>query len=256
MNELKFKDIHNLASRVPEYSDMKLNYASILDRMYAIDYSKGVCFSKTLPVSFSDHSCFYFYLSVDNMFVLGKSYWNLNCSVLKESGVKDAFKKLWDHFKSDKSKYTTILDWWEFHVKIKVKEFYIRICKFKNQIRYNLLTMLENRLRKLYEITHSTGTPKMEINYVKNKIENIRDDIAEGIKIRARVQDLQCQGKVSKYLISKQNDIRSRKLLTCLRNNEGSEITTFPAIQEYVMVFFMKSFIKVVRYHKNLKKFF
>ena len=32
--------------------------------------------------------------------------------------------------------------------------------------------MLENRLRRLYEITHSTGIPQMEeMKYVKDKIE-------------------------------------------------------------------------------------
>ena len=111
VNELKFKDIHNLVTKIPEYTYIKSNYACRLDRIYAIDFVKGISSSKTLPVSFSDHCCFYFDLTLHNMFPLGKSYWKLNCSVLKESGVNEDFATLWENLKREKIKYSNASDW-------------------------------------------------------------------------------------------------------------------------------------------------
>ena len=42
VNELKFKDIHNLVTKIPEYTYIKSNYACRLDCIYAIDFVKGI----------------------------------------------------------------------------------------------------------------------------------------------------------------------------------------------------------------------
>ena len=233
-----FKDIHNLFNRIPEYTFLRQNYASRLDRFYAAKYASGVRFTKTVPVSFSDHSCFYFDLVFDNIFVMGKSYWKLNCAILYESGVKDDFKQLWDSLKREKCKYENILLWWEF-AKGEIKSFYIEVCKAKNLLKYNLLNCLENRLRKLYDNAYVTGNPDIkQIEDVKDRIEKIRDEFAEGIKIRAREKELQCGEKISKYLINKQRSITAKKLLTCLKDDDGNDISSFPSIQNYVSKFY------------------
>ena len=232
------KDIHNLTNRIPEYTFMRQNYASRLDRFYAAKYAAGVRYTKTVPVSFSDHSSFYFDLWFDNIFVMGNSYWKLNCSVLNESGVKDDFKQLWERLKREKTKYENILLWWDF-VKGEIKLFYINVCKFKKYLKYNLLNGLENRLRNLNEKAHVTGIPDMkQIDDVKEKIEKIRDEFAEGIKIRSREKELQSGEKISKYLINKQRGISAKKLLTCLKGDDGNDIISFPAIQSYVTNFY------------------
>ena len=38
------KDVHNLTNKIPEYTFIKQNYASRLDRFYTAKYSEGVCF--------------------------------------------------------------------------------------------------------------------------------------------------------------------------------------------------------------------
>ena len=233
-----FKDVHNLTNRIPEYTFMRQNYASRLDRIYAAKYAAGIRFTKTVPVSFSDHSCFYFDLGFENIFLMGKSYWKLNCAILREAGVKDDFKDLWDRLKREKYKYESILHWWDF-VKGEIKSFYIEICKLKNYFKYNLLNGLESRLRKLYDSAYVTGKPDMkQIEEVKDRIEKIRDDLAEGIKIRAREKELQCGEKISKYLINKQRSISAKKLLTGLKDEDGNEITSFQSIQSHVTRFY------------------
>ena len=171
VSNLQFKDVHNMSVKIPEYTYVKANYACRLDRVYAADCAKGARSSKTVPVSFSDHSCFYFDLYFDHMFVLGKGYWKLNCSILKESGVKEDFAILWNKLKLEQHRFKTVLDWWDSYVKTKIKEFYINVCKVKSNFKYNMLNILENNLRKLYENAHVTGSPKInEIKEIKEKI--------------------------------------------------------------------------------------
>ena len=139
----------------------------------------------------------------------------------------------------EKPRYRTILDWWEKLVKVKVKLFYINTCKVKKNLKYSMLNILERRLRHLYEISYQSGRPEMkEIQDIKKKIESIRDEMAEGIKVRTRIQDLQNGEKVSKYIIGKQKEITSKKLMNCLNDEYGNELKSFPAIQEYVTKFY------------------
>ena len=240
VNSLKLTDIHNQVSRLPQYTFIKANYASRLDRIYIDNtVSANARNTNTVAVSFSDHSCFMFDLKPDNIFNTGISYWKLNCSILKEPGVKDDFKVLWEELVKGKSRYRTILEWWEKLVKIKVKTFYIDVCRMKKNLRYNMLNVLESRLRYLYETSYQSGIPNIvEIQNIKKKIETIRDEMAEGIKIRTRMQDLQNGEKISKYVINKQREVTSKKIMSCLYDEDGNDLKSFPAIQEYVTKFY------------------
>ena len=111
--------------------------------------------------------------------------------------------------------------------------------KMKKSLRYNMLNVLEGRLRYLYEVSYQSGDPKyMEIQNVKKKIETIRDDFAEVFKIQARMKDLQCGEKISKYIIEKQKGMQARKLLTCIKDRNGKEVTSKDAVQELVTNFY------------------
>merc|ERR1712105_236575 len=162
VNSLKLTDIHNQVSRLPQYTFIKANYASRLDRIYIDNtVSANARNTNTVAVSFSDHSCFMFDLNPDNIFNTGISYWKLNCSILKEPGVKDDFKVLWEELVKGKSTHRTILEWWQKLVKIKVKTFYIDVCRMKKNLRYNMLNVLESRLRYLYETSYQSGIPNI-----------------------------------------------------------------------------------------------
>ena len=236
---LKLKDVHNLVQRVPEYTYMRKNYAVRLDRIYMADLIANVKDSKTLAISFSDHSCFMCDVKLDNVLQIGKSYWKLNISLLEDLAVKEDFKNQWVELKRERCNYESILEWWEELAKKKVKEFYIRVGSMKKKMRYNMLNVLESRLRSLHETAHVTGNPDMiEIKRIKCRIETIRDELAEGIKIRTRMKDLQSGEKISKYLIGKQRERAVKKVMTCVRDKNGTELRSFPAIQKCFTQFY------------------
>ena len=235
----KFKDVHNLVQKIPEYTYVKQNYASRLDRIYISDGKFNNLNMKTVPLSFTDHSAVLLDFKLENLIEFGKSYWKLNCSLLKEIAIKEDFKVLWLQIVEQKKNYASILEWWEFLAKVRVKEFYIKVGAFKKRMRYGMLNMLENRLRSLYEAAYSTGAPDFEeINSIKARIEHIKDELSEGILVRARMKDLQCGEKISKHIINKQREMSARKLMSSIVDDKGNELKTYESIQRYVKAFY------------------
>ena len=102
-----------------------------------------------------------------------------------------------------------------------------------------MLNLLESRLRYLYEVAYQNGNPNMaEINNVKKKIEEIRDELAEGIKVRSRITNLQNDEKLSKFVIAKQQEFMARKLITCLKDEKGNKLQSSASINNYVKSFY------------------
>ena len=63
--------------------------------------------------------------------------------------------------------------------------------KEENRFKYGTSNYLEYKLRNQYEIANTSGVINNDtINALRARIENIRDEMAEGIKIRARLQDV------------------------------------------------------------------
>ena len=239
VNIFKLKDVHNLVPKIPEYTYVKQNYASRLDRIYLSDSIFKNLNMKTVPLSFTDHSGVLLDFKLENLVEFGKSYWKLNCSLLKDIGIKEDFTVLWLKVVEQKKNFANILDWWEFLVKVRVKEFYIKVGAFKKKMKYGMLSMLENKLRSLYELAYSTGAPNFdEINRIKTRIEEIKDELADGIKVRARMKDLQCGENISKHIINKQREVSARKLMSSIVDDEGHELKSYESIQRYVKAFY------------------
>ncbi|XP_066963224.1 uncharacterized protein [Macrobrachium rosenbergii] len=197
VDAVKIKDVHNIRHRLPEYTFVRGNYAARLDRMYMQIDRNSVTETKTVPVSFSDHSCFLCDIRLPDVVQLGKSYWKLNCSVLTDTEIKENFKQKWTELQRKRDDYANILLWWDILVKEEVKKFYMKSCSIKKQQRFGMLNLLESRLRYLYEASYQTGNPNMlEINNVKKKIEEIRDEFAED-KFACEVQPVSLTSKHS-----------------------------------------------------------
>ena len=92
----------------------------------------------------------------------------------------------------------------------------------RKQKKYGLLNLLEYSLNRLYnEINISGNVDYCEIKMTKDRIDNIKSDILNGVKIRSRVEE-QIQGEhVSAYLINKQMNINSKYLITSIKAEAG-----------------------------------
>ncbi|CAL4162002.1 unnamed protein product, partial [Meganyctiphanes norvegica] len=87
---------------------------------------------------------------------------------------------------------------------------------------YGLLNLLEYKLNRIYEKCNRTGELKyVEIQQLKDRITVIKNNILEGVKVRARIQE-QIEGeKVSNFLISKQANIKTKKAIHTIKVEDG-----------------------------------
>ena len=88
--------------------------------------------------------------------------------------------------------------------------------------KYGLIEYLEFSLNELYNEINLTGNLQYgEVKRIKNRIDEIKNEILEGVKIRARINE-QVEGeRVSAYLIKQQAKTKAGKMMTSL-TSEGN----------------------------------
>ena len=82
-------------NRPIEYTYIRNNYGSRLDRVYVKNLSNYVTNVKVCHVNFSDHSCIQMSLNLPNVPKVGNFYWKLNVSLLDNADIKNSFEVEW-----------------------------------------------------------------------------------------------------------------------------------------------------------------
>ena len=245
VTDFKYKDIY--INKIPqEFTYYQNNYASRLDRIYLSKLTNYIHEVKTEAVSFSDHLCVSVCLNLSSHIEIGRPRWKLNTSLLTKILTKDNFCILWYHLRGRKRFYNSISLWWEKLVKPQIKKYFVLQGIEESKFKYGTLNYLELKLRRQYEIANISGViNKDTIDSLKNRIDCIRDDMAKGVKIRTRLQDAICGENVSNYLIAKQKEIASRKIITSITTESDLELNTFQEIQQYATNYYKKKLFKI-----------
>ena len=190
VRQLRCKDAWFIKNNNIEYSYVRADYGSRIDRIYVKNLANCIYETKIMHVNFSDHSGILVTLNLPDEVRIGKYYWKLNTSLLEDKIIKDKFKIEWVNIKKSINAYDTINDWWEMHAKFQIKNFFVDIGKEENQKKYGLLEYLEFKLNRLYEKLNRTGQMNYEeLKTLKDRISSIKTQILEGVKIRNRIQD-------------------------------------------------------------------
>ena len=84
--------------------------------------------------------------------------------------------------------------------------------------KYGMINYLEYCLNRLYNKVNISGDLQYdEVKILKNIIDDLKNKILEGVKIRSRIKE-QVEGeKVSAFLIKQQASAKSRKLISSLK---------------------------------------
>ena len=138
-NGLDLKDVWWLSNKSVEYTFVRQDYGSRLDRIYVKNLSKYVRNVKINHVNFSDHSCIQMEIHIPNTPKIGKFYWKLNVSLLDNTNIKELFIKEWEKLKLSVKNYNNLNDWWEKCAKKGIKNFFIKQGKIENQKKYGML---------------------------------------------------------------------------------------------------------------------
>ena len=175
VNQLRCRDAWIVKSNNIEYSYVRENYGSRIDRFYVRDLANYISDIKTCHVNFSDHSGIVMTINLPNEIKTGKYYWKLNTSLLDDKIIKDRFKIEWERIKSYVSFYDTIINWWEMYAKYQIKNFFIDIGREENQKKYGMLEYLELKLNRLYDRLNKTGQMDYkEVKRIKDRINSIK----------------------------------------------------------------------------------
>ena len=243
IRSIQCKDDWFVKHSAPEYTFVKQNYGSRLDRFYIKQIANCIERVNVTHISFSDHSAVDMTIKLPNLPKIGKYYWKLNIALLEDENIKEQFQLEWDKIRLNLNKYDTVNDWWELYGKVQIRNFFIERGKEKNQQRYGLLQYLEFKLNRLYEKLNRSGQMNYsEVKELKDRINSIKTEILEGVKIRSRIQE-QVEGeKVSAYLIGRQSTIKSKKLMTSIKVednvheslNPGTNLKNQDSIEWYV----------------------
>ncbi len=92
-----------------------------LDRFYCFKHQLNLFRSCSIcPVGLSDHSLLQ--CAVSRSFIKPKSaYWHFNSNLLCDKDFKDIFKEFWNSFRTTKSSFQCLQQWW--HVaKVQIKQ--------------------------------------------------------------------------------------------------------------------------------------
>ena len=261
---LQFKDMWHVKNKDIKYTFVRNNFGSRIDRLYAKDLCQYVKWIDVINVNFSDHSCIKSVIGMPNIPKVGQYYWKLNTALLDLPDIDLRFKEEWEKIKSVKNRYTNVNNWWDKHAKPQIKKFFVKIGKEENQKKYGLLSFLEYRLNRLYnEVNISGNVDYSKIKILKDRIDNIKLNILNGVRIRSRVEE-QLQGEhVSAFLIKKQANINSRHLISSIKAeagilenvNENTTLDRSDLIQLYINKYYEKLYKEEI-YDSKIQEWF
>ena len=157
IRDARFSDVWHIHNRNIEYTYIRENYGSRIDRIYCTnrDSIKG---SNVTHVSLSDHSAVLVDISLDSKIKRGKYYWKLNVALLDDDEVCHIFELFWIYIRNKINNFESINHWWEYYAKKKIKTFFILEGKRVNSEKYGLINQLEYRLIKMYDNLNISGT--------------------------------------------------------------------------------------------------
>ena len=222
VRNLNLKDAWHLKHRHIEYTYVRNNYGSRIDRVYVKDLSTCITNIKVTHVNFSDHSCVQTELNLPDIPKKGKSYWKMNTSLLDKEVIKEKFRTEWVKMGSIKNRYDNLNEWWDLYAKKEIKNFFIIEGKKEMAMKYGLIEYLEFCLNELYNNVNLTGNLQYgEVKMFKDRIDELKNEILEGVKIRSRINE-QVEGeRVSAYLIKQQAKVKAGKMITSLKSEEN-----------------------------------
>ena len=86
--------------------------------------------------------------------------------------------------------YVSICEWWEQCAKPHIKKFFLKHGKVENQFKLGRIKYFKIRLKSLYNAFHTgENLNLMEIKILKKQINDLKNEILEDAKVRARILD-------------------------------------------------------------------
>ena len=152
----------------------------------------------------------------------GPGRWKLNISILNDTAYINKIKSLLLKTQNDYKNISKQLIW-EI-CKIKIKEFTISYCKYKQRIKNNLMKELENKVQaKETELINSNYNRCIQIerDTLTNDLHILISEKNKGAQIRSRAKWIEQGEKSTKYFFNLEKQNISKNTIKNLRKKMG-----------------------------------
>lgn len=235
--------------------DNRLSLAR-LDRFYGFSHQLNLfrdC--SIIPVSFSDHSLVQCFLTLGS--IKPKSaMWHFNNSLLTDMEFRDIFKFFWYEFRTTKSDFQSLQQWWDFgktQIKQLSQQYAYNITKELNILMVNL----ENDIKKLQE---SIGTEQNQelieiLNRKSKELAGILDLKAQGALIRSRFKNIEWMDVSSKFFFNLERKNGQKRCIHALRSKDGALLSNHTEIRKRAVEFYKELYSSELIHGSNTNGF-
>lgn len=209
----------------------------------------------SIPGIRSDHKCVSIYLDFDKS-EKGPGNWKMNISNLNDRCYQAKIKSLLQKTQNEYKNLSKQLVW-EI-CKIKIKEFTVSYCKFKQQIKKKLMRDLENKIQnKETELINSNycSTVQAERDSLIRELHLMVHEQSLGAQIRSRAKWIEQGEKSTKYFFNLEKEHYTKNTIKKLKRNDGSYTKTDGEIIEEGFHFYKSLYSKEQVNKKNIQSY-
>ena len=133
--------------------------------------------------------------------------------------------------------YDNVNEWWEKHAKVNICKFFKRKGREESKLQKGLLKYFELKLNKLYRDFHNNGQLDLtETKRLKSKINDIKENIMEGVSIRARIKEQTEGERPSSSLLSKQSSSKAKTKISEIKTEYYDDTSTNTVLNSQVSI--------------------
>nr|BAC82609.1 pol-like protein [Danio rerio] len=210
-----------------------------LDRFYGYRHQLNLFKECVIsPVGFSDHSLVKCSVTM-GQFRPKSAYWHLNTNLLSDCTFQDIFKEFWSNFKSTKSTFCSIQQWWDF-AKTQVKQLCQQYTINVTKDRKSTIEVLENEIKAMQEKADASGDLGFIRNFKekKNSLNNLLDLTAQGALVRSRFQNIESMDAPSKFFFNLERKNGQKRCIYNLLSETGILLSESSEIRKRAVNFY------------------
>lgn len=244
ITKLNLCDAWTLIHKKAQYTYFSGQSASRLDRFYISHFLKTQVQSiEVVPAPFSDHSAIVLHILINTYIPpIGRSYWKLNVSCLRDSELRENFHHQWQVWLQRRDKYHDIADWWDLYAKPKIRSFFKQHSYQKYEEEEKLINFYYKCLREYHDDYFPTPERRAAMSRCKAKIQGIYRRRMEGLKVRSRESNSTNEERANLYFLTKIARRRKTNTITKLEVDGGQTVSTQYEISKTIREYYTDIF--------------
>ena len=227
VQKCNFKDVWEVSKLEVQYTYIRTNIGSRLDRIYVTDNLKNKLTVVERPIiPFSDHFAIKLNLKFrEKPFTRGRYYWKLNKRLIENEETQEKYKDKLNQIKKSKKFYENIAMWWEYCFKRKTKSFFKWENYKKSERENKKIEMYFHCLKEYYDKPKITSDDMIKIKYFKACIISIYRQKLEMLRCRSKSKSINEDEELNMYHVMAQNKTRQNQHIDEIETVGGEIIT-------------------------------